>query len=237
MGHSSSIVRCRGLTKTFGVGPTATSALRGLDLNVRSGELLMVMGPSGCGKTTLLSVIAALLDPDGGTCEVLGQDLAGMSAADRARFRSTTIGFVFQRFNLLPGLSILDNVTVPLLIDGHSRNSAESRALEILDEMGLRPRALSSPSKLSGGQQQRVAIARAIVHQPKIVVCDEPTSALDQTTGQAVMEILCDRARQPDRTVIVVTHDSRILRYADRVVRMEDGIVAGCDNAIALEVH
>jgi len=237
MSHPSTIVRCRGLAKTFGSGLTATPALRGLDLDVRSGELLMVMGPSGCGKTTLLSIIAALLDPDAGTCEVLGQDLAAMNAHARARFRCATIGFVFQRFNLLPGLSIVDNVTVPLLIDGHARKNAESRALEILDAMGLRERASAPPSKLSGGQQQRVAIARAIVHQPKIVVCDEPTSALDQTTGQAVMEILRDRACQPDRTVIVVTHDTRILRYADRVVRMEDGIVAGCDNAIALEVH
>jgi putative ABC transport system ATP-binding protein len=158
-----------------------------------------------------------------------------MNAFERARFRCATIGFVFQRFNLLPSLSILDNVAVPLLIDGCSRKNAESRALEVLDQMGLQERASALPSEMSGGQQQRVAVARALVHRPKIVVCDEPTSALDQTTGQVVIETLRDRARRGDRAVIVVTHDTRILRYADRVVRMEDGIVAACDDAIELE--
>lgn len=232
MNYPLSVVRCHGLTKTFGIGLSATRALRGLDLEVRSGELLMVMGPSGCGKTTLLSIVAALLDPDAGTCEILGHDLGKISALERARFRRAMIGFVFQRFNLLPGLSILDNVTVPLLIDGQSRKSAESRALEALDQMGLRERASALPSEMSGGQQQRVAIARALVHQPKIVVCDEPTSALDQTTGQVVMETLSAHARQADCTVIVVTHDTRILRYADRVAQMDDGVVVTCDEAL-----
>lgn len=231
-----SVVHCRGLIKAFGVGSAAAYALQGVDLDVRVGEILMIMGPSGCGKTTLLSVVSTLLDLDAGTCEVLGRDLARMNQIERSRFRCATMGFVFQRFNLLPGVSILDNVTVPLLIGGHSRKDAESRAVRILDELGLRDRTSASPNELSGGQQQRVAIARALVHNPKLIVCDEPTSALDQNTGQVVMETLRDRARQTDRAVIVVTHDTRIVNYADRIVRMEDGVIIGCNGAIEAEM-
>jgi len=236
MHPSSSVVYCRGLMKGFGSGPTAVRALRGVDLDVRGGEILMIMGPSGCGKTTLLSVISTLLDPDSGTCVVLGRDLARMTPLERARFRCATVGFVFQRFNLLPGVSILDNVTVPLLIGGHARKDAESRSFKILGELGLRDRTSASPNELSGGQQQRVAIARALVHNPKLIVCDEPTSALDQTTGQMVMETLRDQARQTDRAVIVVTHDARIMDYADRIVRMEDGAIISCKDATQPEM-
>ncbi|WP_048757734.1 ABC transporter ATP-binding protein [Afipia felis] len=232
----SSVVRCRHLTKTFGDGPAAVRALRGVDLDVKSGEVLMIMGPSGCGKTTLLSVISTLLDSDAGLCEVLGRDLTRMTAQERSSFRCTTVGFVFQRFNLLPGVSVLDNVTVPLLISGHSRKGAEGRAFKILDELGLRDRTSASPNELSGGQQQRVAIARALVHNPRLIVCDEPTSALDQTMGQTVMETLRSQARQTDRAVIVVTHDTRIMTYADRVTQMEDGAIIGRNNAIELEM-
>jgi len=235
MHPSFNVVYCRGLTKGFGSGPTAVRALRGVDLDVKPAEVLMIMGPSGCGKTTLLSVISALLDPDSGTCEVLGRDLARMTPLERSRFRCATVGFVFQKFNLLPGVSILDNVTVPLLIGGHARKDAESRSFKILDELGLRDRTSASPNELSGGQQQRVAIARALVHNPELIVCDEPTSALDQATGQMVMETLRDQARQTDRAVIVVTHDTRIMNYADRIVRMEDGAIIGCNAAIELE--
>lgn len=236
MNPSLSVVHCRDLTKTFGSGPTAVRALRGVDLEVRPGEVLMIMGPSGCGKTTLLSVISTLLDPDTGTCEVLGRNLAQMSNLQRSRFRCATVGFVFQRFNLLPGVSILDNVTVPLLIGGHSRKDAEGRAFRILDELGLRDRTAASPNELSGGQQQRVAIARALVHNPKLIVCDEPTSALDQTTGQIVMETLRNQARRSDRALIVVTHDTRIMNYADRIARMEDGAIIHCGDAAKLEM-
>ena len=233
---SSNVVHCRGLTKEFGSGSTAVRALRGVDVDVKSGEVLMIMGPSGCGKTTLLSVISTLLHPDSGTCEVLGRDLARMTRLERSRFRCTTVGFVFQKFNLLPGVSILDNVTVPLLIGGHSRKDAESKAFKILDKLGLHDRALGSPNELSGGQQQRVAIARALVHNPELIVCDEPTSALDQTTGQTVMDTLRDQARQADRALIVVTHDTRIMSYADRIVRMEDGCIIGRNDAVELEM-
>lgn len=216
-------VHCIGLTKSYGTGDAAVMALRGVDLDVRRGELLMLVGPSGCGKTTLISIIAAILNPDLGTCEVLGQDLRRMGPTERARFRSMTIGFVFQVFNLLPALTATENVAVPLLINGAGRRRAETRANELLETLGLAHRKASLPAKLSGGQQQRVAIARALASDPKLIVCDEPTSSLDHETGRATIELLRTVARSPDRAVVVVTHDTRILEFADRVVRMDDG--------------
>jgi putative ABC transport system ATP-binding protein len=216
-------VRCRGLTKTYGTGDASVMALRGIDLDVRRGELLMVVGPSGCGKTTLISVIAGILDQDSGQCEVLGRDLKDMVQRERARFRGLSIGFVFQLFNLLPALNAVENVSVPLLINGIARKNAEARAQEVLEAVSLGSRLDALPGKLSGGQQQRVAIARALVHEPKLIVCDEPTSNLDHVTGRSMMELLRDVAKSPDRALIVVTHDPRIFEFADRMARMDDG--------------
>ena len=216
-------VQCRGLTKTYGTGDARVMALRGIDLDVRRGELLMLVGPSGCGKTTLISVIAAILNQDSGDCEVLGQDLMGMDQNERTRFRGISIGFVFQLFNLLPALNAVENVSVPLLINGASRKNAETRASQILEEVDLGTRLSALPAQLSGGQQQRVAIARALVHDPKLIVCDEPTSSLDHDTGQSVMNVLRGVAKSPDRALIVVTHDPRILGFADRIAHMDDG--------------
>lgn len=216
-------VRCRGLTKTYGTGDASVMALRGIDLDVRRGELLMVVGPSGCGKTTLISVIAAILDQDSGQCEVLGRDLKKMDQKERTRFRGESIGYVFQLFNLLPALSAVENVSIPLLLNGAPRRSAESRAEDALEAVGLGARRDALPAKLSGGQQQRVAIARALVHDPKLIVCDEPTSNLDHVAGHSMMELLRSAARNPDRALIVVTHDPRIFEFADRIARMEDG--------------
>lgn len=216
-------VRCRGLSKTYGTGDASVMALRGIDLDVRRGELLMLVGPSGCGKTTLISVLAAILDQDSGQCEVLGQDLKGMDQRERTRFRGLSIGFVFQVFNLLPALNAMENVAVPLLINGISRKSAEARAGKALEAVGLGSRLDALPGNLSGGQQQRVAIARAMVHEPKLIVCDEPTSSLDHKTGQSVMEILRGVAKSADRALIVVTHDPRIFEFADRMAYMDDG--------------
>ncbi len=207
------------------------AALRGIDLDVRRGELLMLVGPSGCGKTTLLSIIAAILDKDGGQCQVLGYDLEQMDQNDRVRFRGENIGFVFQFFNLLPSLTALENVTVPLLLNGVSRRGAGDRARSALDSVGLGERINAFPAELSGGQQQRVAIARALVHNPKLIVCDEPTSNLDHKTGQDMMDVLRGVAQSPDRALIIVTHDPRILGFADRIAYMDDGritdIIAG----------
>ena len=216
-------VRCRGVTKTYGTGDASVMALRGIDLDVRRGELLMLVGPSGCGKTTLISVIAAILDQDSGQCEVLGCDLKRMDQRERTRFRGASIGFVFQLFNLLPALNSVENVAVPLLINGVSRKNAEARAEEVLEAVHLDKHLDALPGQLSGGQQQRVAIARALVHDPKLIVCDEPTSSLDHETGHSVMEILRGVAKSPDRALIVVTHDPRIFEFADRMAYMDDG--------------
>jgi putative ABC transport system ATP-binding protein len=214
---------CRGLSKTYGEGAATTIALRKVDLDIRFGELLMLVGPSGSGKTTLISIIAGILDQDDGECRVLGQNIRALEPAERAAFRSGSIGFVFQAFNLLPTLTIAENVALPLLIRGRPRKEALERALQGLAEVGLAERAEALPAKLSGGQQQRVAVARALVHDPRLIVCDEPTSNLDHTTGHQVMELLRAVARSPERALIVVTHDPRIFDFADRIAHMEDG--------------
>jgi putative ABC transport system ATP-binding protein len=219
----SSAVRCRAVTKTYGQGASAVRALRGIDLDVHQGELLMLVGPSGCGKTTLISVIAGVLDRDGGECSVMGEDYAKMSGAERTRFRARNVGFVFQAFNLIPTLSIAENVSVPLLINGMKRRAALDLSREMLGRVGLKDRAHDTPNRLSGGQQQRVAICRALVHNPRLLVCDEPTSALDHATGQRVMELLREIAQGNDLSLVVVTHDQRIFEFADRIAEMDDG--------------
>ena len=224
-------VRLQGVTKTYGAGEAQVPALRGVDLEVRRGELLMLVGPSGSGKTTLIQVIAAILDQDTGDVRVLDQDVTAMSQRERARFRGETVGFVFQAFNLLPALTAAENAAIPLLIQGVPRAKALARAREVLDAVGLAARTHALPAELSGGQQQRVAIARALVHEPRLIVCDEPTSALDHETGHTVMEVLRGVAQTADRSLIVVTHDSRIFEFADRIARMDDGrIVSVSEN-------
>jgi putative ABC transport system ATP-binding protein len=216
-------VRCRGVTKDFGAGATRVQALRGVDLDVFTGEMTLLVGPSGCGKTTLLSVIAGILEPTDGSVEVLGRDLMNMLPREVVRFRGRQIGFVFQQFNLLPALSALENVAVPLLIAGMNRRKALVRAEEIAVQVGLADRMHAPPADLSGGQQQRVAIARALAHEPQLLVCDEPTSALDHANGKLIMELLRDVAVQSNRAVIVVTHDNRVFAFGDRIAHMDDG--------------
>jgi putative ABC transport system ATP-binding protein len=215
-------VRCTGVTKTYGTGNAKVVALRGIELDVHTGELLMLVGPSGCGKTTLISVIAGILDQDEGSCVVFDHDWRQMSLYAKTRYRGHHIGFVFQAFNLLPTLTAAENVAVPLLINGGGRREAIRRAQEVLARVGLGERAGAAPAQLSGGQQQRVAIARALVHDPKLIVCDEPTCALDHETGRQVMALL-HHAAGKDRALIVVTHDARIFEFADRIARMDDG--------------
>jgi putative ABC transport system ATP-binding protein len=216
-------VWCSGVTKTYGTGSAAVTALRGIDLDVRKGELMMLVGPSGCGKTTLISVIAGILDHDSGDVRVFEQDLKNMRQGEKTHYRGENIGFVFQAFNLLPSLTAAENVAIPLLINGISRRDAIPRAKEVLARVGLGDRTHSLPSQLSGGQQQRVAIARALVHNPKLIVCDEPTSSLDHETGQKVMELMREVALGEDRALVIVTHDSRIFSFADRIAAMNDG--------------
>ncbi len=216
-------VRARGISKWFGESEARIHALRRLDLDIGMGELAMLVGPSGCGKTTLISVVAGLLDASEGDLEVLGEQPGRMAASQRILFRRRNLGFVFQQFNLLPALSAAENVAVPLFVAGWKRKPAVEKAAELLAELGLAERIHALPSQLSGGQQQRVAMARALIHDPRLVVCDEPTSALDAHAGHKVMELLTEIAVRPDRAVIVVTHDSRVLDFADSIAHMEDG--------------
>jgi len=218
-------VRCRGVTKHYGEGAARVVALRGIDLDVKAGELLMLVGPSGCGKTTLISVIAGILDRDQGECVVFNQDFATMGQRAKTLWRGRNIGFVFQAFNLLPTLTAAENVAVPLMILGEGRVAAVKRASDMLSFVGLGDRTHSMPSELSGGQQQRVAIARAMVHEPRLIVCDEPTSALDHDTGHVIMRLLRNAALRDDRALVIVTHDARIFSFADRIAKMDDGRV------------
>jgi len=218
-------VQCRSVTKEFGAGEAKVQALRGIDIEVQRGELTLLVGPSGCGKTTLISIIAGLLDPTAGEVEVFGEELTAMSGRQLVNFRGRNIGFVFQQYNLLPALTAAENAAVPLLIAGWSRPKAVARARNVLEQLGLGGRANSRPNHLSGGQQQRVAIARALVHEPRLLVCDEPTAALDAQSGQTVMELIRRVVVQPDRSVIVVTHDSRIYPFGERMIMMSDGII------------
>ena len=220
---AQTVIKCSGLKKQYGVGNTAVMALRGIDLEVFAGELFMLVGPSGCGKTTLISIIASILNASGGLCQVLGKDVNTMRDAEKVAFRAINIGFVFQAFNLLPALSAAQNVAVPLFINRVPYMEALAKANTLLGQVGLDDRANFPPSQLSGGQLQRVAIARALVHEPKIIVCDEPTSALDSATGQKVINLMQDLAKDHGFTLIIVTHDDRILHFADRIGYMEDG--------------
>jgi putative ABC transport system ATP-binding protein len=217
------LVHCRGITKRFGAGDAAVLALRGADLEVLAGEMLLLVGPSGCGKTTLLSIVGAMLDRDAGECAVMGRDPREMSTSERADFRSSSLGFVFQSFNLLPTLTAAENVAVPLLIAGILRRHAESRANELLDTVGLTGRRNALPAQLSGGQQQRVAIARALAREPPLILCDEPTSNLDHDTGREMFDLLRQATRPAGRALVVATHDTRIFEFADRIAHMEDG--------------
>ena len=220
-------VRCRGVEKFYGTGEARTQALRGTDLEVMQGEMLMLVGPSGCGKTTLLSVIVGILDHDAGEVEVFGEKIDTMTTAQKTAFRGKQVGFAFQQFNLLPQLTATENAALPLLIGGMTRREAFSRAGTLLERMGMGDRATAFPSQLSGGQQQRVAFARSMIHDPRLIVCDEPTSSLDSETGERVIRMLRDVAVRPNRAVLVVTHDARIFHHADRIAEMEDGRIVG----------
>jgi putative ABC transport system ATP-binding protein len=228
-------VRIRSVTKRFGAGDQCVLALRGVDWDVYQGEMSLIVGPSGCGKTTLLSVIAGILDADGGEVTVFGQELSGMRDGDRTRFRAATIGFVFQQYNLLPALTAAENAAIPLVIAGWRKPRAVDHARAVLSSLGMGKKTESLPNQLSGGQQQRVAIARALVHEPRLLVCDEPTAALDHETGLSVMELLRAAAVRPDRAVVVVTHDNRVFRLGDRIAHMDDGRIVKVENRLSVE--
>ncbi len=222
-------VQCRDVVKSFDSEAGLQRVLHGVDLDVPWGEMTMLVGPSGCGKTTLLSIVAGILSFESGTVEVDGHDIAKMSDALRVSFRRRTLGFIFQQYNLLPALTAAENAAIPLVAGGMELSAAAKAAMPLLEQLGMGEHAAKLPRQLSGGQQQRVAIARALVHEPKLVVCDEPTAALDATGGRTVMEMLRAASVRADRATLVVTHDHRIFDFADRIVRMEDGRIAGVE--------
>lgn len=225
--QASAAVQVRGLVKSFGSGETSVTVLKGIDLDVYFGELLLLVGESGGGKTTLLSAIAGILDIDAGDLQVLGTSLTSMSPGTRTKFRGRTMGFIYQQFNLLPALTAAENVSVPLLIQNNRKSEAIERARLMLERVGLGDRTEFLPKNLSGGQQQRVAIARALVNEPQLLVCDEPTAALDGPNGHKIMELIRDVGRASDRCVIVVTHDSRVFQFGDRMAELTDGRIVG----------
>ncbi|MDB6074846.1 MAG: transporter ATP-binding protein [Verrucomicrobiaceae bacterium] len=226
---SATAINLQHVTKSFGDGGSKLTVLKDISLEAKDGEILMLVGPSGCGKTTLISIMAGTLLADTGEIDVFGSRLNKMSKAAVTRFRAQNIGFIFQQFHLIPTLNIVQNASVPLLIQGKSTRFAEAKAREALTKVGLGDRLNHRPSELSGGQQQRVAIARALVHEPRLIICDEPTAALDAKNGQLVMELFENVARVPGRCVVIVTHDNRIFQHADRIASMDDGRI--------IEVH
>jgi putative ABC transport system ATP-binding protein len=211
--------------KTFYVGQAQVHALRGIDLQVNENELLMLMGPSGSGKTTLISIIGGILNQDEGACEVLHQDINHLPLSQKAFFRGKNVGFVFQTLNLIPTLNAVENVCIPLLVQKVDKNEACLRAKEILTKVGLKDRFGSYPKELSGGEQQRVSIARGCIHRPKVILCDEPTSFLDMQTGRTVIEMLREIQKMNQCSIVIVTHDPRILDYADRIEEISDGVI------------
>lgn len=220
-------IKCRKITKHYGEGENRVEALRSIDLDVHKGQLTVIVGPSGCGKTTLLSIITMILTPDSGELSLLDEDIRKFSETEKSQFCRDNLGMVFQSLYLIPTLTVIENITLPLIIAGISEKRAKDKGMDLLDRMQLANRYLSSPKNLSKGQQQRVAIARAMINDSQILVCDEPTSALDQETGIKIMSLIREKVLHSSRAVLVVTHDQRIFPLADRIIQMNDGTIIG----------
>lgn len=216
-------IHARNVSKSFRTEAEEVHALKEVNFDACYGELLMIFGPSGCGKTTLLSIIAGTLYFDSGKIEVMGMSLGDMDDDQLCHFRRQNIGFIFQQYHLIPTLTVEENISIPLILNGIHYNQAKKIGKKILADVGLEGRRKDFPRNLSSGEQQRVAIARALIHNPKIVICDEPTSALDFENGAKIMEILTKVVLNPERTVILVTHDQRIFKFANRIAKMDDG--------------
>ena len=223
----STAVTIRNVNKDFPVWDETLRILHDINVDIRMGELTMLVGPSGCGKTTLISIISGILSSTTGEVNLLGKPLHAMRDWEKVIFRREHIGFIFQQYNLLPALTVAENAAMPLFAAGVPEAEATEKARVILRKIGMAEQTEKLPRQLSGGQQQRVAIARALVHNPQIIVCDEPTAALDAKSGLAVMEILSDIARDENRAVLIVTHDNRIYKFAERILEMSDGRIVG----------
>jgi putative ABC transport system ATP-binding protein len=221
----SPIVSASSVHKTYRTGKLAVPALRGIDLTITRGEMVAIMGPSGCGKTTLLNCLAGLETIDEGSILIDGTDLSALSDDQRTRYRAASMGFVFQFYNLLPVLSAVENVELPLIVSGCNLKEARRKSLDMLDRVGLADWAHHRPAELSGGQRQRVTIARALVNEPAIVWADEPTGDLDSDTADDIMDLVTELNRKHRQTFVIVTHDPRIGRMTDRIITMKDGQV------------
>lgn len=225
--HSSApaAIEASGVIKTYNTGKISVQALRGVDLYVGRGEMVAIMGPSGCGKTTLLNCLSGLDTIDSGTIKIGGSDLSTLTDNDRTEYRAENMGFIFQFYNLLPVLSAVENVELPLVVSGVNPKQARERALEMLERVGLGEWATHRPAELSGGQRQRVTIARALVNRPAIVWADEPTGDLDSETADDVMGLMVDLNRRNQQSFVIVTHDPRIAEMTNRIIRMKDGVI------------
>jgi putative ABC transport system ATP-binding protein len=222
----------QGVRKTFEAEGAPVRALRGAELSLRRGEFVAVMGPSGCGKSTLLNLVAGLDTADEGTIVLDGEQVTGRTADELARMRRKHVGIVFQFFNLLEGMSVLENVALPAIVAGMKRRPAETRARDLLDLLGLSDKAKAAPGVLSGGQRQRLAIARALANEPTLVLADEPTGALDSEGGQEVLELF-RRLHDGGQTILLVTHDDDVAAAAERIVQMKDGRVVSDGTSLA----
>lgn len=218
-------IACTNVTKKFSTPAADVLTLRGITFTAYENEMIMLMGPSGSGKTTLISIIGGILKEDSGSCLVLGKAINSLAEEEKIPFRGKNIGFIFQNFNLVPTLTAAENVAIPLLLNGVPRAAAFEQAEKLLLEFGLDEQRFRKPRNLSGGEQQRVAIARACIHKPRIILCDEPTSFLDRERGKLIMELLQKIKIDNNCTLIVVTHDPRILEFADRILELEDGVI------------
>ena len=223
-------IAVREVTKTYAEGAASVPALRGVDLDVHPGEMMLLMGPSGSGKTTLLSIMGCILTASSGSIRIAGQEVTMLSEKQLPAVRLEHIGFVFQGFNLFPTLTAGENVELMLDLKSARGAAAKKRAAALLEQVGLGDKYDSFPTDLSGGQKQRVAIARALAGDPKILLADEPTAALDSLTGRNIIDMMRDLAHERGRAVVIVTHDSRLSEFADRVVRMEDGMIAEAEH-------
>ncbi len=223
--ESQVVVQARNLRKVYDIGKVQVHALKGIDLDITRGEMVSVMGPSGCGKTTLLNCLSGIDDPTEGHITIEGQALEGMSDDKKSEYRAKRIGFIFQAYNLLPVLTAVENVELPLLLAGVKLKEARARSLETLDLVGLRKWESHRPSELSGGEQQRVAIARSLVNNPAIVFGDELTGNLDEETSMQVMDLICDLNEKNKQTFVIVTHDPAVGEQAHRVLRLRDGLI------------
>ena len=231
---SDLIIRAEEVVKTYDTGTTKVQALKGVDFAVKRGEMVAVMGPSGCGKTTLLNTLSGLDNVNAGQIWLEGQDLAELGDKQRTDYRARRMGFVFQVYNLLPVLSAVENVELPLLVSGVKPKEARAKALRALETVGIGRWAKHRPAELSGGQRQRVTIARALVNDPAIVWADEPTGALDSKTAEEILGLMKDLNRRAGLTFVIVTHDPAVGAICDRIVRMRDGVVVGEERASAI---